>query len=82
MYALALHQFAFTMVISSQAYERGTQATPGRERSLMVAREVLDQGLIKTIGDGTSTNIWSDGWIPHHFGARPLTPSLQLMGMM
>lgn len=70
MYALALHQFPFTMVISSQAHETGTHTW----RATLDCHEVLDQGLIKRIGDGTSTKIWSDGWIPHHFGARSLTP--------
>jgi len=40
----------------------------------MSGREVLDRGLIKRIGDGSSTNIWHDRWIPNHFEARPLTP--------
>jgi hypothetical protein len=30
--------------------------------------------MIKRIGDGSLTNIWSDRWIPKHFDARPLTP--------
>lgn len=43
-------------------------------RSILVGREALTNGLIKWIGDGTSTNIWEDRWIPMHFDARPLTP--------
>lgn len=42
----------------------------------MAGREVLERGLIKRIGDGRSTNIWSDHWIPLHFDARPITPSV------
>lgn len=42
---------------------------------ILAGREVLVQGLIKRIGDGSSTNInWRDRWIPNHFRARPLTP--------
>lgn len=43
-------------------------------RAILAGREVLSQGLIKRIGDGSSTNIWRDRWIPKHFGGKPLTP--------
>jgi hypothetical protein len=43
-------------------------------RAILSGREVLAQGLIKRIGDGSSTNIWRDRWLPNHFDARPLTP--------
>ena len=42
----------------------------------MAGREVLERGLIKRIGDGRSTNIWSGRWIPLHFDARLTTPSV------
>jgi hypothetical protein len=35
---------------------------------------VLRRGLIKRVGDGASTNIWRDRWLPNHFGGWPLTP--------
>jgi hypothetical protein len=41
----------------------------------MAGKEVLVQGLIKRIGNGASTNIWQDRWIPMHFNAKPITPS-------
>lgn len=43
-------------------------------RAILSGREVLAQGLIKRIGDGSSTDIWRDRWLPNHFDARPLTP--------
>lgn len=43
-------------------------------RAMLAGREVLSQDLIKRIGDGSSTKIWHDQWIPNHFQARPLTP--------
>jgi hypothetical protein len=44
-------------------------------RSILAGREVLERGLIKRIGDGSSTNIWRDRWIPMHFDGKPITPS-------
>lgn len=44
-------------------------------RSIMAGKEVLERGLIKRIGNGASTDIWRDRWIPRHFNARPITPS-------
>ncbi|KAL9293639.1 putative reverse transcriptase zinc-binding domain-containing protein [Arabidopsis thaliana] len=32
-------------------------------RSIMHGRDLLDQGLLKNIGDGRSTNVWMDKWI-------------------
>ncbi|KAL9293630.1 hypothetical protein AtEden1_Chr3g0196871 [Arabidopsis thaliana] len=29
----------------------------------MHGRDLLDQGLLKNIGDGRSTNVWMDKWI-------------------
>jgi len=44
-------------------------------RAILAGREVLERGMIRRIGSGEQTNIWSDRWIPAHFDARPITPS-------
>lgn len=41
-------------------------------RELLVGRKVLVLGLIRRIGDGTSTNIWEDKWIPEAVNHKPL----------
>lgn len=52
----------------------------GKKRSsptwhaIMAGREVLTKGIIRRIGNGMSTNIWSDRWLPNHFAGVPLTP--------
>lgn len=43
-------------------------------RAILAGKEVLVRGLIRRIGNGASTNIWTDRWIPGHFDARPMTP--------
>lgn len=40
----------------------------------MAGKGVLDRGMIKRIGNGVSTHIWRDRWIPLHFDAKPITP--------
>ena len=40
-------------------------------RSILGGRDVLKQGIIKRIGDGTTTKIWSDNWIPRDEMLRP-----------
>lgn len=43
-------------------------------RAILAGKEVLQRGMIRRIGDGSSTNIWLDRWIPKHFNAKLLTP--------
>lgn len=43
-------------------------------RAILAGKEVIARGMIKRIGNGASTSIWEERWIPMHFSARPLTP--------
>jgi hypothetical protein len=37
-------------------------------RSILHAKWILDKGCYWTIGDGETTNIWEDKWLPHQNG--------------
>lgn len=41
-------------------------------RAILAGRDVLKKDIIKRIGNGNSTNIWHDKWIPNHFAGTPL----------
>jgi hypothetical protein len=43
-------------------------------RSLCEGRDILNQGLVRRIGDGTTTHIWNSNWLPRDFSLRPLCP--------
>lgn len=36
--------------------------------------EVLKEGLIRRIGNGEETNVWSDPWLPRDDARKPVTP--------
>jgi hypothetical protein len=41
-------------------------------RAILMGRSVLELRLIHRIGNGTSTNIWSEKWIPNAIGLKPV----------
>lgn len=43
-------------------------------RSILTGLELLQEGIIWRVGDGTSINIWSDPWLPRGATRRPITP--------
>jgi hypothetical protein len=42
--------------------------------SILDGQNILSQGLIKRIGDGRSTRIWSDSWLPRDYQLKPIAP--------
>jgi hypothetical protein len=40
-------------------------------RAILEGRDVMSQGIIKRIGDGASTRIWTENWIPRCASMRP-----------
>ena len=64
------------------------QATLGNHpsqiwRAIIEGRDVLKQGLIRRIGNGTTTNIWNDNWIPQDemlrsYGSRVPNPPVMV----
>jgi hypothetical protein len=43
--------------------------------AILSGRSILELGLIHRIGNGTSTNIWTDKWIPNGIGLKPVCRS-------
>jgi ribonuclease HI len=41
-------------------------------RAILAGRKALEAGLIRRIGDGKTTDIWSDRWIPGAIGRKPI----------
>ena len=41
-------------------------------RAILAGRKVLQMGCIRCIGDGITTNIWRDQWLPGGVGLKPL----------
>jgi hypothetical protein len=60
-------------------FHNGSFLTTRRKRNsshtwqaILKGKEVLDMGLIKRIGNGRQTNIWSDNWIPDVPSLKPI----------
>jgi hypothetical protein len=41
-------------------------------RAILARRKALEAGLIRWIGDGSTTDLWSDCWIPGAIGCKPI----------
>ena len=41
-------------------------------RAIIEGKEVLSQGLIRRIGNGETTKVWSDNWLPREGWMRPI----------
>jgi len=41
--------------------------------AILTGRKVLQMGCIRRIGDGQSTNVWSDQWLPGGIGLKPVS---------
>jgi hypothetical protein len=43
-------------------------------RSILKGLELLKEGLVWRVGDGTDIHIWTDPWLPREDAPRPITP--------
>jgi hypothetical protein len=43
-------------------------------RSIIRGVELMKEGMVWRIGDGTNVNIWSDPWLARDDALRPITP--------
>jgi hypothetical protein len=46
-------------------------------RSILRGVELLKEGLVWRIGDGSNVNIWDDPWLPRDGALKPITPRRQ-----
>ncbi|XP_010462992.1 PREDICTED: uncharacterized protein LOC104743634 [Camelina sativa] len=47
-------------------------------RSIMFGRELLERGLMKSIGDGQTTNVWLDKWVSYGSPRRPFNKEITI----
>ncbi|KAG7572529.1 hypothetical protein ISN44_As09g008890 [Arabidopsis suecica] len=47
-------------------------------RSILFGKELLERGLMKTIGDGKNTSVWVDKWILDTYPRRPINKELMM----
>ncbi|KAM0855878.1 hypothetical protein ACQ4PT_049496 [Festuca glaucescens] len=43
-------------------------------RSILKGVDLLNMGVIKRVGDGSSINLWIDPWLPRNWCRKPITP--------
>ncbi|XP_071683374.1 uncharacterized mitochondrial protein AtMg00310-like [Lolium perenne] len=43
-------------------------------RSILKGVDLLNMGVIKRVGDGSSINLWLDPWLPRNWCRKPITP--------
>jgi hypothetical protein len=48
-------------------------------RAIEYGMELLKQGVIHRIGNGKSTHIWQDNWLPRGYGLKPIGPRRSLL---
>ena len=46
-------------------------------RAILDGRDIMVQGLVRRIGNGETTDIWHDNWLPRTHMKRPLTSLVQ-----
>ena len=46
-------------------------------RAILDGRDIMVQGLVRRIGNGETTDIWHDNWLPRKHMKRPLTSLVQ-----
>ena len=46
-------------------------------RAILDGRDILEQGVIRRIGDGETTDIWLHNWIPRDSYKRPIASLIQ-----
>lgn len=47
-------------------------------RSILFGRELLNKGLMKSIGDGKDTYVWSEKWIMEDIPRRPVNKQVTM----
>jgi hypothetical protein len=69
----------YARVLKGKYYSNGDYMTTCKKknashtwRAILSGKSVLEMGLIHQIGNGTSTNIWTNKWIPNEVGMKPI----------
>jgi hypothetical protein len=46
-------------------------------RSILRGVELMKEGIVWRIGDGSNVNIWTDSWLARDGALKPITPRMQ-----